>query len=122
MARITVLSSRELNAGFKINAIKSLRTATGLGLKEAKDCIDDIPSTIEVPSYLSPTIVLDNLHERGFEAQIEVTEPDKNSNVNKAFKNLIIALVQQDEWDKVIDYINFHIKGNSGMGRRLEVS
>lgn len=57
----------------KINAIKALREATGLGLKEAKDVMDKVDSDgktiIDIPDRAKRAVFIRNLQSAGYTAK-----------------------------------------------------
>ena len=68
----------DINNGMKINAIKELRTITGLGLKEAKDAIEGAgcgnKTVCGIPSNLPPKQVEESIQAlRRFGVKIVIT-------------------------------------------------
>jgi len=100
----------------KIQAIKALRNATNLGLKEAKDTVEGLPFTYHIPSWEDVDAVAQKLREQGF--QVEYNSPISASTSDAAFKNLLIALINEDNLDEVVRFIQFKKRENAG--RRLE--
>jgi len=51
-ASTALVDQRERISGHKIELIKSVRTITGLGLKEAKDAVDLYQKILDSPTFL----------------------------------------------------------------------
>jgi hypothetical protein len=102
----------------KIQAIKALRTATNLGLKEAKDAVEGLPYEYEVPFYDDVDVVAQGLIAEGFQIRWNNSASTNNLPVEAAFKNFLIALVNAGEYDEVIRFIK--VKKTDTTGRRLE--
>jgi ribosomal protein L7/L12 len=66
-----------LNAGRnKIGAIKEIREATGLGLKEAKDIVDAAPCRLDIPlEHPQADRLIATLRQLGAEVQVKCAEP-----------------------------------------------
>jgi hypothetical protein len=91
----------------KIQAIKLVREVTNRGLKEAKDFIEGLPGELEVGLYntKSPQAVVIELNRFGYNAELVGEKTSMKQDVEQAFKDLLIALVQAGDYDSVILYI-----------------
>ena len=71
----------------KINVIKVVRAATGLGLKEAKDLVDGAPKNVKEGANKDDAEKLKKeLEEAGAKSGIEVTAPRKRARVELFLK------------------------------------
>jgi hypothetical protein len=115
MAQIKITDSTYLPMN-KIQAIKSLRTATLLGFREAKDAIENLPYIYTLNSYEDIDELAKALNREGF--SVEGYKSEQPEEVETAFKSFLCALINAGEYDKVIHFIKAN-KAES-VGRRLE--
>lgn len=104
MATIRILrQGSQMSA--KIQAIKLVRQVTNLGLKEARDLVEMLPGTFECgPSY-NPNLVINELIACGYEAELVNSLTENMTDSDKAFKMLLIALINEGEYDQVVTFI-----------------
>lgn len=125
MATVYITHSNELQKGNKISAIKDLRTALSIGLKEAKEAIEDLPCHVEIPAYLSTPEALQNLSQYGITAYAsqdvlkEPGTPVAHSRVETAFKNFLKALIDEGQYDRIQEFVRLYKQEPTG--RRLEI-
>lgn len=70
----------EGNLREKIKLIKKIRELTGLGLKEAKDLVDNVPSEVTIcTAYSEAQKIVELLHRADGSADIKIVEVGKNN-------------------------------------------
>ena len=125
---ITIHSSSEYERGNRIQAIKTLRKITSCGLMDAKTALENMPYVMHLPEYLNSYRIAQELNDSGFRVNLTTSESAGEAGIapspeiNRAFKNLLIALVEAEEYEKMESLIKF-FKGDfkvGNSGRTLE--
>ena len=121
MATVRILRQRDAMPS-KIQAIKLVRSVTNMGLKEAKDAVELLPTEFEVSSYTSqsPESVVSELRGYGYDSEIVGSS---SLDVEETFKTFLIALINSGEYDQVVTFIKTKRSGvvAGGAQRRLEI-
>lgn len=108
----------------KIQGIKEIRSATNMGLKEAKEFIEELPNSCDIPSHVNATDVVRRLRSYGYDAEVVGAglTPPSSVDSDRAFKSFLVALIWEGEYDQVITFIKTKKHGSvAGVpGRNLE--
>jgi hypothetical protein len=89
----------------KIQAIKLVREVTNMGLKEAKDLLENLPTTFEVSSSFEIEQIVYRLRNYGYGVAINNKHTQNITDTEQAFKMFLIALINDGEYDQVVTFI-----------------
>ena len=91
----------------KIQGIKEVRAITNMGLKEAKELIEDLPNSFDVGFGVNATDAVRRLRGYGYDAEVEgqSLSPPSSVDSDRAFKSFLVALIMEGEYDQVITFI-----------------
>ena len=108
----------------KIQGIKEVRAITNMGLKEAKELIEDLPNSFDVGFGVNATDAVRRLRGYGYDAEVvgEGLISPSSVDSDKAFKTFLVALIWEGEYDQVITFIKTKKHGSvaGAPGRTLE--
>jgi hypothetical protein len=96
----------------KIQAIRTIREVTNLGLREANELVEYLPNTFTIPSDMDAQSIVHRLRGYGYNVDIGSSSNPNNTNIEQAFKNFLIALINDGEYDQAITFIKIKKHGS----------